>query len=495
MAPWRRPAQAVLAIFAALAAGVGAARAGSHQRLRLKAGRRAGAGWAWPDPLGLFATRAPAAAPPAAQVAPTLPPKTEQALAPAAAPPGLLGQPGLAPAPGVQGLPGWVERLIRQRAQQGFGQEGPAAPPAPAALLPPASAVQPAPALADDPPQPVPSLPSPATPPLAEQPTAPLTPAVVTESPTLPPLPAAMPVEQPQQSIAPRVPDAANQPCAQWMLCTGTLRPPPLPAVAGPASPLPWPSLAVTVQFSPGAGIMTAPPQAAMATPPQALPQPLAAQQPALEPLPQASPPQQQQALAPAPAEPQPPPPPPPQTATETPQTATETPPQLLPQPLAQQQALQPPQQALPPQQEQASAPTSVKLQQPPQAPHLPELAALSAQLGGLRQQVEVGRQEMWEAMKLVSTAVDQHTVELKALARDMAEVHGARPASFAAAPPAGTPTSSASDACALRQSSCAACSAELACVWCEVEQRCLQGDAFGPAAGECQLFRHGTCA
>eukprot|EP00927_Polykrikos_kofoidii_P055847 TRINITY_DN50034_c0_g1_i1.p1 TRINITY_DN50034_c0_g1~~TRINITY_DN50034_c0_g1_i1.p1 ORF type:complete len:205 (-),score=32.16 TRINITY_DN50034_c0_g1_i1:103-717(-) len=117
------------------------------------------------------------------------------------------------------------------------------------------------------------------------------------------------------------------------------------------------------------------------------------------------------------------------------------------------------------------------------------QVQALREEIGALREEVARGQNDMWRALKLITSTVDQDMRDMKSMTHDVALLRGRRAGQRFSGSAGVVPSK-----CDARQSSCGDCVACPTCVWCEVEQRCVLGDSVGPLHGDCSLFRFGKC-
>lgn len=124
----------------------------------------------------------------------------------------------------------------------------------------------------------------------------------------------------------------------------------------------------------------------------------------------------------------------------------------------------------------------------PPAAAGLDDVQAgmLRDEVQSLRQELRSGGDNVWNAVRMISQAVDGSRAEMRGLTQDVATLRGRQ---------GGTaPLAAAKTECSALQSSCLECLSASTCVWCKIEQRCYSGGGAGPGRGECDFFDHGTC-
>mmetsp|Transcript_2755 Transcript_2755/g.4602 ORF Transcript_2755/g.4602 Transcript_2755/m.4602 type:complete len:304 (-) Transcript_2755:28-939(-) len=111
------------------------------------------------------------------------------------------------------------------------------------------------------------------------------------------------------------------------------------------------------------------------------------------------------------------------------------------------------------------------------------QVTEMRSEIAGLREEVARGNTEMWQAVRLITNAVDDDEQKMKALTKDVLTLRGRR----------GGGVQNVATECTMRQASSSDCLSAPCCVWCKVEQRCYSGDSMGPVHNECALFDHSS--
>lgn len=111
------------------------------------------------------------------------------------------------------------------------------------------------------------------------------------------------------------------------------------------------------------------------------------------------------------------------------------------------------------------------------------QVTEMRGEIAGLREEVARGNTEMWQAVRLITNAVDKDEQKMKALTQDVLTLRGRR----------GGGVQNVPTECTMRQASSSDCLSAPCCVWCKVEQRCYSGDSMGPVHNECAFFEHSS--
>merc|ERR1719487_2604085 len=87
------------------------------------------------------------------------------------------------------------------------------------------------------------------------------------------------------------------------------------------------------------------------------------------------------------------------------------------------------------------------------------EVAQMRSEIAELRQEVVNSNNDMWSAVRLITSTVEKDETAMQALTQDVQTLRGRH----------GGSVPQVADECTMRQSSCSDCLSVSSCVWCKV--------------------------